>query len=811
MPGIFVSYAHRDNQPVTDATEGWVTHFHRHLSAELCRRQNGRQLAFEKQLADADVLLILFSSAWLASEGCLHEFKAFCDSHADFGRRIFVLEISRIEAGDKPIIMQDLPAYPFWWQTGTGNGKQSGHPLPDSGDSDYFSLLVDLSHDLVHTLKCLRSCPEEQAVSSATVYVAPVHDALYRKRRRLVSELQQFGITVMPRNNRLDGRVDDELAQCSHFVQLLDEEWAWGVPFNLYLAAEYSGKPVLQWRDPWRDYGSRELPDEHRFLLTGKSVQLTPLADFIRTVCETVLPDAAGARLTLDDALADRVERIVNSDGAVESPPSPLHYTIAEMQPGKQPFAQLAEALLANREFAASWKLPLVLPMQQGKKAAETVADNHHVDILVAELSRGSRSLHEILARSPLPAGTKLLLLISQFDGVFQCRKQDRDQVAAFVALLREASIHPDIYVLVSARAGAPGSRAEFRDLSRLIKQGMYSTSRLWSSNTTNTPTARNGSEQAETLPEEPLAGRNKWHQLSFVAMGFLAIAGLAWWVFPASQQEEQAGLTSPVSLEDATLPASKPSVESMPLIETESKVEVVLPAIAKPKTEAVPLVEVEPEINVQSEPDPEIEATERQLRKAVDSNPQDVNAITELAIFMRDVRQDNDRAAKLFRQAIKLDPKDVNIRDSYAIFLQLNRHDYAEAEKQYRKVLKGMPENANTLANYAQVLLAQGKLDEGRKQLDAAFQHYSTDYPQSLLLELWFYRFAHFPDDYPKAQAEITKLLEKGERDEGWNFSGNIIQAGNNGHPDMALLNALVEVISNNAGFETLDVYLKQ
>lgn len=143
---------------------------------------------------------------------------------------------------------------------------------------------------------------------------------------------------------------------------------------------------------------------------------------------------------------AGQLERIVNT-GELASQDKPmsnqLHYTIAAMQPGKQPFTLLAEALLANRAFAVSWKLPLAASMQQGKEAA--VETDNHVDVLVAGLSRGSRSLHEILTRSPLPDDSKLLLLIAQFDGVFQCRKQDRDQVAAFVALLREASTHPAI------------------------------------------------------------------------------------------------------------------------------------------------------------------------------------------------------------------------------------------------------------------------------------------------------------------------------------------------------------------------------
>lgn len=108
--------------------------------------------------------------------------------------------------------------------------------------------------------------------------------------------------------------------------------------------------------------------------------------------------------------------------------------------------------------------------------------------------------------------------------------------------------------------------------------------------------------------------------------MGFLATVGLGWWVFSASQQEEQTGFASPASLEDTALPVSKLPVETVPLVEIE------------PKAEVVPQVETEPENEARSDSDPELEAPERQLQNAIDTNPKDVDTITELAIFMRKV-----------------------------------------------------------------------------------------------------------------------------------------------------------------------------
>jgi formylglycine-generating enzyme required for sulfatase activity/energy-coupling factor transporter ATP-binding protein EcfA2 len=137
-------------------------------------------------------------------------------------------------------------------------------------------------------------------------------------------------------------------------------------------------------------------------------------------------------------------------------------WSIAEMKPGDQPFANLAAALLKDKTFAAAWS------------AAQPSGTE-----LTEQLNRGVRSLHEILRLAPLPEGTRLLLLVDQFEELFRFRKYQEDQATSFVALLLEACSHPDVYVAITMRSDFLGAAAEFHGLPEFINDGLYLTPRL--------------------------------------------------------------------------------------------------------------------------------------------------------------------------------------------------------------------------------------------------------------------------------------------------------------------------------------------
>lgn len=305
---IFVSFAHVDDQPVANQQQGWITHFTNDLRGELNRRM-GRKDNYhfwkdfrlqgndavtpeiEQQVRQANTLVILFSTGWMASPWCQKELALFLQSHPDVNGRIFVVELERFRQEDKPPVMQDLLNYPFWRVTDKDRVRQLGYPVPQATDSVYYERLVDLSHDLANTLKTLQTgTAQPPEPPKATVYVAPVDYPLYSQRSNLISELKQFGIAALPAANTPDPHIDANLAQCSHFVQLLDANYTMGIPCNQHFTAEVAKKPILQWRDPKLDYSGGHVPEEQRKLLEGKTVIAAPLADFIRMVREAVLP-----------------------------------------------------------------------------------------------------------------------------------------------------------------------------------------------------------------------------------------------------------------------------------------------------------------------------------------------------------------------------------------------------------------------------------------------------------------------------------------------------------------------------------------
>ena len=142
-------------------------------------------------------------------------------------------------------------------------------------------------------------------------------------------------------------------------------------------------------------------------------------------------------------------------------------WSIAELRPGAAAFERLAEALLKDLSFRRAW-----LP------AAEAAGPTAQA-FLAAALRRGPLSLHEILAAKPLPPGTRLLLLIDQFEELFRYRSLDENQAAAFAALLLAAVGHADIYVVITMRSDFLGRAAEFLGLPEAINNGLYLTPRL--------------------------------------------------------------------------------------------------------------------------------------------------------------------------------------------------------------------------------------------------------------------------------------------------------------------------------------------
>jgi tetratricopeptide (TPR) repeat protein len=199
-------------------------------------------------------------------------------------------------------------------------------------------------------------------------------------------------------------------------------------------------------------------------------------------------------------------------------------------------------------------------------------------------------------------------------------------------------------------------------------------------------------------------------------------------------------------------------------------------------------------------------DGAERFYKLAIEADPSNANNLVAYAVFLSDHRRSYDEAERFYKLAIEADPSNANILDAYAIFLQTQRGNYEEAEQFHCQAMALNPSGANLRGNLAQMLLAQGRKEEGREMIAASFGALAGGNSPGLLAELWFYRYAHFGSEEPAALSELKRILLTGGRSPGWSLQSNIERAEADGHPNVALLKTLARVINEGAGIEELE-----
>lgn len=140
-------------------------------------------------------------------------------------------------------------------------------------------------------------------------------------------------------------------------------------------------------------------------------------------------------------------------------------WRVAILRPGDDPLGALAAAL----------DQPGVL--RQGDEAHATTRRT----LLEAGLRDSSRGLAETVRQAALPSGTRLLVLVDQFEELFRYRQRnptgaEGDEAGAFVQLLLEAaraSAVP-VYVVLTMRAEFIGDCMAFAGLAEAINSGQY-------------------------------------------------------------------------------------------------------------------------------------------------------------------------------------------------------------------------------------------------------------------------------------------------------------------------------------------------
>ncbi|RUA04872.1 MAG: SIR2 family protein, partial [Gammaproteobacteria bacterium] len=190
-----------------------------------------------------------------------------------------------------------------------------------------------------------------------------------------------------------------------------------------------------------------------------------------------------------------------------------------------------------------------------------------------------------------------------------------------------------------------------------------------------------------------------------------------------------------------------------------------------------------------------EYDKAEKHYKIALESEPNHANANSNYALFLSDIRKEYDKAEKYYKIALKSKPDDADINSNYASFLSDIRKEYDKAEKYYKMALKSKPDDANANSNYAGFLLSQGRKTQADAYMERAFTYFKGK--KDLLVELWFYRLAHYPTYRKEAEQQLKSLLDEGCRSIGWDFSANIEQAQKDGFSPIALLQQYADKIT--------------
>ena len=170
-------------------------------------------------------------------------------------------------------------------------------------------------------------------------------------------------------------------------------------------------------------------------------------------------------------------------------------------------------------------------------------------------------------------------------------------------------------------------------------------------------------------------------------------------------------------------------------------------------------------------------------------------------ANFLYQTKKDYDEAEEYYLKALELAPEDADYNGNYATLLHQIKKDYDKAEKYYLKALELAPEDANNNGNYALFLLQQGALDKAEAFIDKAFSYNHDPENEPLTLELWFYRYACFYQDYTESKQQVQRLLDAGVRSSGWVLDGLLEMVRENmQHPEYDQLAKFAEQISDSS-----------
>src|SRR5215831_18163443 len=188
-----------------------------------------------RTLGNCDMLLVLLSKAYLASQWCMGEQEAFHDAHSsDIQGRVFILEMMPIgdEERDR-LATPGLKHYKFWRYDENGVPRTFAMPVPDTSERVYFQNLQDVAQDIAENIEAFENTKlgarhaSPESAKAPLVTLAEVTDDLHEAREEICRRLQDARIAFEALDSygqtteQFTARIDTFLSRSRLFVQLL--------------------------------------------------------------------------------------------------------------------------------------------------------------------------------------------------------------------------------------------------------------------------------------------------------------------------------------------------------------------------------------------------------------------------------------------------------------------------------------------------------------------------------------------------------------------------------------------------------------
>jgi hypothetical protein len=224
---LFISYAHLDNQPLTESQQGWITRFHATLAAMLSMRIGRKaEIWRDSKLSGNDIfadeilqqfpktalLVSVITPRYVESEWCTREVREFCKTAERTGGIVVdnksrMLKVIKIPGGDEnplPEAMKLSLGYPFYIFDDQQTPLELDPAYGEDFTTKYNLKMAKLAFDIAQLIKKLEVGPAAGTAPQAstdkskpTVYLADCSIDRREDREAVQADLRLHGYPIL--------------------------------------------------------------------------------------------------------------------------------------------------------------------------------------------------------------------------------------------------------------------------------------------------------------------------------------------------------------------------------------------------------------------------------------------------------------------------------------------------------------------------------------------------------------------------------------------------------------------------------------